>query len=85
METVKYPKGTTQEQWERYEAELAAHNQYIDRYRFFLNRICNHLEWKEKGKSWTPDEIRKLMTSEIDMSESCDAPNKPGYYRANND
>jgi len=87
-EEIKYPKGTTKEQWDLYNEQKAAHDKFIECYRFFLDRIVNHLEWKGKrmGKaSWTPDEIKDWITSEIVKSNSMDAPNKPGYYRANND
>lgn len=73
---------TTQEQ---YEKDLAAHNVFIERYRLYLDRIYKHMEWKKKGESFTADEMRRIMTAEIDMASSCDAPNKPGYERANND
>jgi hypothetical protein len=77
--------GTTDEQWERYEAEVKAHEQFIERYRFYLDRIVNHLKWKRPDHIWTPEEIKSVMESEIRMADSMDAPNKPGYYRANND
>ncbi len=73
---------------EKYEQDVKAHDHFIERYRFYLDRLVNHLEWQGKRvnkATWTPDEIRALMTSEIDMASSMDAPNKPGYYRANND
>ena len=77
----------TQQDWDDYELKVKVHKKFIENYRFFLDRIVNHLKWKQGGQkeSWTPDEIHKVMTSEIDMAASMDAPNKPGYYRANND
>jgi hypothetical protein len=77
--------GTTDEQWERYEAEVKAHEKFIERYRFYLERIVNHLELNYPRCTWTPAKIKEFMTAEIDKSSSMDAPNKPGYYRANND
>lgn len=79
------PEGTTREQWEQYERDLKAHEEHIKQYRFFLDRIVNHLKWKDSSKLWTHEAISNLIMAEIDMSSSCDAPNKPGYYRANND
>lgn len=79
------PKGTTQEQWDKYEQDCKEHEEHIKRYRFFLDRICNMLEFKKPNHFWTTAHIHNVMTAEIDMSSSCDAPNKPGYYRANND
>ena len=76
---------STPEQWEQYERELESHNAFIQRYRFYLDRICNHLDSVRKDNKWTTEDIRKVMTSEIDMAAHCGAPNKPGYYRANND
>lgn len=87
-EEIIYPKGTTKEQWDRYNEQKAAHNKFIEQYRFFLNRIVDHLEWQGKRmnkNSWTPSEIKDWVMSEIVKSASMDAPNKPGYYRANND
>ena len=81
---MNYPKGTTKEQWDQYEKDCVKHNKFIEDYKFFLTRICRHLEQFGQNK-WTPREIMSYMTSEIDMAESMDAPNKPGYYRANND
>ena len=57
------PKGTTQEQWDRYELDMKAHEDFCAR---------------EK-----PTDPEKLGAWE--MMRFCDAPNKPGYYRANND
>jgi hypothetical protein len=75
----------TQEEMDRYFEEVAKHELFIKNYRFFLDRIVNHLEFVNKGGHWTTDNIRKVMTSEIDMHSSCSAPNKPGYTYANND
>lgn len=78
----------TQEQLDRYEQDLAAHKKFIENYRFFLDRICTHLEWQGgrlNKTSWTPAEIKDWIGSEISASSSLDEPNRPGYYRANND
>ena len=86
MKTLtKLPEGTTQEQWNEYNERLAEHEQFIYNYTFFLNRIVRQLEFVQPNKTWTTEEITKAITSEIKRSDSMDAPNKPGYYRANND
>jgi len=83
--TKKYPEGITKEQWDDYEIKVEAHEKFIADYRFYLDRICNHLKWVDPNKAWVPEEIRERISSEIRMSHSMDAPNEPGYYRANND
>ncbi len=82
---TKLPKGTTQAQWDEYQKKCQAHEDYIAKYRFYLARICSYLEWKKPSQTWTVDEIRSTIEREIDMASSMDAPNEPGYYRANND
>lgn len=79
------PKGTTKEQWERYNLEIAQHRQFIENYKLYLDRIFRHLQFIEPDKAWTLGEIRKTILDEIHRCESMDAPNKPGYFRANND
>lgn len=83
---MEYPKGTTKEQWDRYEAELKDHNEFITNYRFFLDRIIKHLEWSaSKDYEWSVKEIKYAIENEIDKASSMDAPNKPGCLIANND
>ena len=77
--------GTTQEQWDRYKEELANHTHFIKDYKFFLDRICRHLQFVQNSKAWTTAEIMDVISREISNSDSMDAPNEPGYYRANND
>lgn len=77
--------GTTQEQWDRYKEDLAKHTQFINDYKFFLNRICRHLQFVSNSKAWTTAEIMDVISKEINKASSMDAPNEPGYYRANND
>jgi hypothetical protein len=87
MET-NYPKGTTKEQWDRYDEEVKAHQEFIKNYKFFLDRIVNYLDWQAPRMnkvSFTPSEIKDFVSSEILAASSCDAPNKPGYTYANND
>ena len=96
MKTTKIPakdwnaeKGkmedTSLPEWQTYYQELQRHETFCDNYQLFLDRICAHLEWLRPSNTWTTDEIRRTIMSEIDRKRSMDAPNKPGYYRANND
>jgi methylthioribose-1-phosphate isomerase len=71
-----------------YELAVKRHEEFISKYRFYLDRICKLLKHRRPTAShplWTVEEIRSTIENEINMSESMDAPNKPGYYRANND
>jgi hypothetical protein len=85
MSNTQYPKGTTKEQWDRYEAELKNHKEFIANYMFFLNRIVKHLEWAHPNQTWTTKEISHVICTEIGHASSMSAPNKPGYEYANND
>lgn len=81
-----YPEGTTKEQWDKYYSDTKSHDKFISDYRFFLNKIVSHLDWMSSENTlWSIDDIKRVMTTELDKIESMDAPNKPGYYRANND
>jgi len=71
-ETKTYPKGTTAEQWARYYEDLAKHEERVARTR------PNTADYSTK-------EAFRAAEQEWEMMRSCDAPNKPGYYRANND
>jgi hypothetical protein len=72
METKTLPAGTTQEQWDRYYEDLKCHEKRV-------------IDTTPNGRNYnTIAEFRKAI-SEWEMMRSCDAPNKPGYYRANND
>lgn len=71
----KLPEGTTKEQWEQYEIELQAHEEYCRK----CKPVIPDHNTAENMKAYD----RKL--SQWQMMCSCDAPNKPGYYRANND
>ena len=96
MKTIEIPaqewnseKGKMEEtslpEWQEYYRRLKAHEEFYDDYKFYLDRILRHLNFLRVDHAWTTDEIRSRMSAEIDMAMSCDAPNKPGYYRANND
>jgi len=84
---MSYPKDlngkeTTKEQWDRYESDCA---EFEARMRL--------IEPKKKdygfdNKMWPDFESEKAFNeaySEWHKSYFMDAPNKPGYYRANND
>lgn len=89
------PKGTTQAQWNQYEIDVKTHEERCERLK---PKEPDHMEYKEekfKGEltfvsgglerySKDFDRYQKEF-SEWQMMRSCDAPNKPGYYRANND
>jgi hypothetical protein len=75
----------TSPEWQRYYADLERHERFYKDYKFFLNRITRHLEWMKPNNTWTTVDILVAINNEIDRGASMDAPNKPGYYRANND
>lgn len=79
MIPYKLPEGTTKEQWERYELDLQNHIAFHDGRQSFANDIFLLIE--NHGIDKAKDKIRNA----IDMARSMDRPNKPGYYRANND
>lgn len=78
-------ESTSLPEWQKYYQDLSRHEQFINDYKFFLDRICRHLEWLRPSNTWTVTDIQKVIGGEIDKSWSMDAPNKPGYTRANND
>jgi len=93
--TPNYPKGTTKEQWDRYAIDLKAHEERVAREKPIEPDHLKYKEQKYKGE-WTfiPGYLERYSNdwdayqkklSEWEMMCSCDAPNKPGYYRANND
>lgn len=69
---MTYPKGTTKEQWDKYYADLKAHDEYCERV-------------KPQAELFSSEKAYENALSEWRMMRSCDAPNEPGYYRANND
>jgi len=81
---MKHPLGE-EIAWSQYHESLKEHEQFIKNYKFFLDRICGHLDWIKSGNAWTTDDIRSVINAEIKKSHSMDAPNEPCYYRANND
>lgn len=73
------PRDTTREQWERYVTDKRNHEARIRNKRAFLHDVLEHAE-KHGAK-----EALKHFYHEIDKEQFMDAPNPPGYYRANND
>jgi len=81
---MTYPKDlngkpTTKEQWDQYEADLKIHEMRIEIMRIFLERVLLRVSL------YGIDEAREYFTKDLDKDLSMDAPNKPGYFRANND
>ena len=68
--------GTTKEQWERYYVERLAHE-----------RHCNLVKPQSPGIGASPEQEQdyRHRLNDWERMRSMDAPNKPGYYRANND
>lgn len=73
------PEGTTLEQWNNYEMERLNHEARIRNKREFLLRVTTRCHSVGPGVAFA-----EIMI-EIDKESSMDAPNEPGYYRANND
>jgi len=67
-----YPKGTTEAQWKQYEADLKEFEE-----RMLLKKP--EPQFYLDADKYDSD-IRKWK-----MESLMDAPNEPGYYRANND
>jgi DNA polymerase III alpha subunit len=76
---MNYPKGTTKEQWDRYEIERKNHHAMQDYKQSFANDIFLLVETHGIEKA------KERIKEAISMARSMDAPNEPGYYRANND
>lgn len=73
------PAGTTQEQWERYELDQKNHESRIQNKRDFLQAVIDY------STTHTLTQTYEHFAAELDMAQSMDAPDEPGYYRANND
>ena len=67
-----YPAGTTKEQWDAYEIEKKAFHDKMQSKMPDARWYTDANEYAKARKEW-------------EMDSFCDAPNKPGYYRANND
>ena len=68
----KYPSGTTKAQWDQYEQEKREHDEYYARI-------------KPKPEDFPAPEFYKVAFDQWSFDEAMSAPNKPGYFRANND
>ncbi len=60
----------TKEEWDSYEADLLRLEIYMETIRPYVGDFKDLDEYRRAKSKW-------------DMANSCDAPNKPGYY--NND
>jgi hypothetical protein len=74
-----YPKGTTKEQWDQYELDLHNHTNWCDSRMQFAETVIKMVQIHGYEKAY------ELVKRIIDETRSMNAPNKPGYYRANND
>lgn len=72
MSGAKYPDGTTPQQWADYYAAVENHKARMAAKKPNRKEYSSHVEFDRAMSRW-------------DMERSCDAPNPPGYYRANND
>lgn len=71
---------------ETYERDLKNHHTRIVTMRMEHKRMIGWLKsYYPNKETWTLAELEKAGTHLIDMASSMDAPNEPGYYRANND
>lgn len=68
----KMPKGTTEEQWQRYHVDMVAHEKH-------------YLSKQPQRHDYSSEENFNTALSSWRMDYSCFEPNRPGYYRANND
>lgn len=74
-----YPKGTTKEQWDKYELDLQNHNAHQNFKESFAKDIFMLID------AHGIDKAKEKIREAINQARYMDAPNKPGYYRANND
>jgi hypothetical protein len=69
---TKLPKGTTEQQWFDYHEKVSRHEE----------RVVREMPDPE---NYPTEKSYDSAVSEWKMMRSCDAPDQPGYYRANND
>ena len=69
----------TDEEMRDYEIAVKRHNNWCDKKLEDMNLILDHVE--KIGIAQT----KEVYTKIVEEIRSMDAPNKPGYYRANND
>jgi len=80
---MKLPEGTTQEQWDQYYEDVYSHELFCKHAKVLFDRV----NWliKSEVDLGTASYINEVLKCELSRMQSMDAPNKPGYYRANND
>lgn len=80
-EEILNPKNMTptKEEMERYELEVHNHNAFCDNRLKFAETVI------ELVKQFGPERATEKVKNVISEMRFMDAPNKPGYYRANND
>lgn len=76
----KLPKGTTEQQWFDYHEEVIKHEQHV--------KDCQpqkeDMEFNDTEVGFNERKFNAAYSA-WEMMRSCDRPNQPGYYRANND
>jgi hypothetical protein len=60
------------DEWDKYESDLRSHREYMNRRKPKREQYGSDLEFDKALSEW-------------EMILFCDAPNKPGYFIANND
>lgn len=96
VEGFSYPldlngKPTTTEQWSAYYKALKEHEERVEREKpipppLYFTHYKPTPDWPICAE--TAQEAARIYQAakrRWEMMASCDAPNKPGYYRANND
>lgn len=69
----------TKEEMEKYELDLLNHQQWVNGRREFLKDILDSVTLHGIERT------REIFEIELSNKFHMDAPNKPNYYRANND
>jgi len=67
---------------ESYQKEKESHDTFIRGYRAAVNDAVIALD---NDELLTASQLLRRIQSELSKRDSMDAPNPPGYYRANND
>jgi hypothetical protein len=75
----KIPADTTPEQWEDYRMQYENFHAKMDNKFAFAKRIFDLIE------TYNKETAERITMEDLSKERSLDAPNKPGYYRANND
>jgi len=72
MKIKKLPAGTTQAQWDRYEIAVKEHEASCEKRKPMQIEYPTFTDYIAAVNKWKFESL-------------CDAPNEPGYFRANND